>query len=239
MAIDTGKTACPAAGPAAPANPAPCTSPWRPRADRKVSPFASASAFQSEDNHGTNRMTPEERLEMWLAEERSALDALETGPGPGVAGPSQIAGRTGLEVMLAMMAGQIPYAEMAKSLTFCAVKMDEGFAAFVGTPKREYLNPMGTIHGGWMTSILDSALGCAVHSALPAGQIYTTAGNAIKYVKNLRLQVSRVRAEAWLTGIEGRVATARATLVGPDGTLYAEATTECRLFEVPAAPRAS
>lgn len=182
-------------------------------------------------------MTPDEQLQKWLAEEEAATTSLRAGPGPGVATPEQISGKSGLEILQAMMGGLIPYAEMAKSSAFYAVAMERGFAAFIGTPKREYLNPMGTIHGGWMAAILDSALGCAVQSALMTGQTYTTAGNVIKYVKNLRPHVQRVRAEAVLTGIEGRVATARATLIGPDGTLYAEATTECRLFDIPVLPK--
>ena len=157
---------------------------------------------------------------------------LNAGPGPGVARPAQLAGKSGLQVMHAMMGGQLPYAEFAKYLTFYAISAAPRSAVFQGTPRREYLNPMGTIHGGWMTSILDSALGCAVLSSLPPGQVYTTASLETRYLKGLTLEVKRVRAEAVVTRIEGRSALAEANLVGPDGTLYAKATTECRLFDV-------
>ena len=149
-----------------------------------------------------------------------------------MARPAQLVGKSGLEVMHAMMNGQLPYAEFARHLTFYAIAAHQGSAVFQGTPQREYLNPMGTIHGGWMTSILDSALGCAVLSSLPPGQVYTTAGLETRYVKALTLDVRRVRAEATVTRIEGRTALAEANLVGPDGTLYAKATTECRLFDM-------
>lgn len=177
-------------------------------------------------------MTPEQRLDLWLSEEREVVELLNSGPGVGVARPAQLVGKSGLEVMHAMMNGQLPYAEFARHLTFYAIAARQGSAVFQGTPQREYLNPMGTIHGGWMTSILDSALGCAVLSSLPPGQVYTTAGLETRYVKALTLDVRRVRAEATVTRIEGRTALAEANLVGPDGTLYAKATTECRLFDM-------
>jgi len=177
-------------------------------------------------------MTPEQRLDLWLSEEREVVELLNSGPGVGVARPAQLVGKSGLEVMHAMMNGQLPYAEFARHLTFYAIAAHQGSAVFQGTPQREYLNPMGTIHGGWMTSILDSALGCAVLSSLPPGQVYTTAGLETRYVKALTLDVRRVRAEATVTRIEGRTALAEANLVGPDGTLYAKATTECRLFDM-------
>ena len=177
-------------------------------------------------------MTPEQRLDLWLSEEREVVELLNSGPGVGVARPAQLVGKSGLEVMHAMMNGQHPYAEFARHLTFYAIAAHQGSAVFQGTPQREYLNPMGTIHGGWMTSILDSALGCAVLSSLPPGQVYTTAGLETRYVKALTLDVRRVRAEATVTRIEGRTALAEANLVGPDGTLYAKATTECRLFDM-------
>ncbi|WP_395347945.1 PaaI family thioesterase [Variovorax sp. UC122_21] len=183
-------------------------------------------------------MTPEQRLDLWLSEEREVVELLNSGPGVGVARPAQLVGKSGLEVMHAMMNGQLPYAEFARHLTFYAIAAHQGSAVFQGTPQREYLNPMGTIHGGWMTSILDSALGCAVLSSLPPGQVYTTAGLETRYVKALTLDVRRVRAEATVTRIEGRTALAEANLVGPDGTLYAKATTECRLFDMRAPAQA-
>ncbi len=183
-------------------------------------------------------MTPEQRLDLWLSEEREVVELLNSGPGVGVARPAQLVGKSGLEVMHAMMNGQLPYAEFAKHLTFYAIVARPGSAVFQGTPQREYLNPMGTIHGGWMTSILDSALGCAVLASLPPGQVYTTASLETRYLKGLTLDVRRVRAEATVTRIEGRTALAEASLVGPDGTLYAKATTECRLFDMRAPAQA-
>ena len=70
-----------------------------------------------------------------------------------------------------------------------AIEAAAGYALFQGTPTRGELNPMGSIHGGWIGSILDSALGCAVLSSLPAGQVYSTTGLDIRYRKFLTLKI--------------------------------------------------
>lgn len=175
-------------------------------------------------------MTPDELLETWIAEERAVLECVDAGPGPGLASPQDIAGKSGLEIMQAMLLGQIPYAEMARTLTFGAIAVSRGVAIFQGTPRREHLNPMGTVHGGWISTVLDSALGSAILTALPAGHGYATAELTVKYMKGLTPRVGRVRAEARITEHRGRVALAKARLVGPDGVIYARARTECRVF---------
>lgn len=183
-------------------------------------------------------MTPEQKLELWMAEESATLERLERGPGPGVAHPHQLAGKSGLEIMQEMMRGELPYAECAKSLSFCAIKADAGYALFQGTTSRSQLNPMGIVHGGWISSVLDSASGCAVLSTLPPGAIYSTIGLDVKYRKFLTLKTVRVRAEARVTRVEGRDAFAEATLFGPDDTVFAEASSRCRLAEIPSRPQA-
>jgi uncharacterized protein (TIGR00369 family) len=175
-------------------------------------------------------VTPDELLRTWIEEERAVLDRVDAGPGPGLASPQDVASKSGLEIMQAMLLGELPYAEMARTLTFGAISVSPGVAVFQGTPRKEHLNPMGTVHGGWISSVLDSALGSAVLTALPAGHAYTTAELTVKYVKGLTPRVGRVRAEARITEHRGRVAHAEAQLVGPDGTVYAKATTECRVF---------
>jgi len=110
-----------------------------------------------------------------------------------------------------------------------------GRALFQGTPGPQHLNPLGTIHGGWFATLLDSALGCAVHTMLPAGRGYTTAELGINVVKALTPKVTRVRAEGRVIHCGRQLATAEARLVGADGTLYAHATTTCLVFELPPA----
>ncbi|RZL03890.1 MAG: PaaI family thioesterase [Rubrivivax sp.] len=177
--------------------------------------------------------TDDHQLEAWLAQEREVLARLEAGPGPGLASPEQLAGKTGLEVMQAMLQGDIPYAAIAKTLDFTIVEVSAGRAVFQGTPLPRHLNPLGTIHGGWFATLLDSALGCSVHTMMPAGRAYTTAELSVNYVKALLPKVARVRAEGKVIHCGRQLATAEARLYGPDGTLYAHATTTCLVFELP------
>ncbi len=171
-------------------------------------------------------------IETWLAQEQEVLARMEAGPGPGVARPEQIAGLTGLQMMQAMLRGEIPYAAIAKTLDFAIIEVSEGRAVFQGTPGPAHLNPMGTIHGGWYATLLDSALGCAVHTMMPPGRAYTTAELGVNLVRAIGPKVTRVRAEGKVIHCGRQLATAEARIVGPDGTLYAHATTTCLVFEM-------
>jgi uncharacterized protein (TIGR00369 family) len=176
-------------------------------------------------------MTPTEQLARWIAEEKAASKRLDAGPGTGVARADQIAGKTGLEMMQAMLRGEIPYAAIARTLNFQLLEVGPGHAIFQGQPLPEHLNPMGTIHGGWFATLLDSAMGCAVHTLMPAGRAYTTAELGVNLVRALTPRVERVRAEGKVIHCGRQLATAEARLVGPDGTLYAHATTTCLVFD--------
>ena len=81
-------------------------------------------------------------LAQWIAEENKVLQALLAGPGPGVARPDQIDGKTGLEQMQAMLQGELPYAAIAKTLDFTIMEVSPGRAVFQGTPRAEHLNPI-------------------------------------------------------------------------------------------------
>jgi len=177
-------------------------------------------------------MTATEQLDVWIAREIEVTARLDAGPGPGVARFEDIAGKTGLEMMQAMMAGEIPYAAIARTLDFTIVEVASGVAVFQGEPLPRHLNPLGTIHGGWAATMLDSALGCAIHTMMPVGRSYTTAELHVNYIKGLTPKVQRVRAEGKVIHCGRQMATAEARLVGADGTLYAHATTTCLVFEM-------
>ena len=171
-------------------------------------------------------------LDAWLAEEAAVLKALKSGPGPGVARPEQVAGKTGLEVMQGLLNGHLPHAAIARTLDFLMIEVGDGRAVFQGTPGPQHFNPMGTVHGGWFATLLDSALGCAVHTKMPPGRAYTTAELSVNIVKALTPKVVRVRAIGRVIHCGRQLATAEAQLVGPDGTLYAHATTTCLVFDL-------
>ena len=173
-------------------------------------------------------MTQQNTLEHWLAQERETLATLNAGPGPGVATREQIAHLNGLQQMQAMLRGELPYAAIAKTLDFLIVDVGDGTATFQGTPRAEHLNPMGTVHGGWFATLLDSALGCAVHTMLTPEETYTTLELKVNLVKGLKPgQPQRVRAIGRVRHRGRQTVTAEADLVGPDGKLYAHASTTC------------
>jgi uncharacterized protein (TIGR00369 family) len=171
-------------------------------------------------------------LETWLAREREVAERLAAGAGCGVAKPEQVAGRSGLDVLQAMLRGELPYPPIARTLDFQLVEVGEGRAVFQGTPGPAHLNPLGTLHGGWYATLLDSALGCAVHTMMPPGRGYTTAELGVNLVKGIGPKVQRVRAEGRVLHCGRQLATAEAKLFGPDGTLYAHGTTTCLVFEL-------
>lgn len=178
-------------------------------------------------------MTQMNQLEAWLAQEREVKARLDAGVGPGVVAPDRIGDMTGLQIMQAMLRGELPYPPIAQTLDFSLLEVDEGRALFQGTPGPAHLNPMGTIHGGWYATLLDSALGCAVHTMMPPGRGYTTAELGVNLVRAIGAKAPRVRAEGKVIHCGRQLATAEARLYGPDGTLYAHATTTCLVFELP------
>lgn len=175
-------------------------------------------------------MSPTPQLADWLDTETALRARLEQGAGPGVARPEQLKGLSGLQQMQAILNGELPYAAIAQTLDFLMVAVSEGRAVFQGRPGPQHLNPMGSVHGGWFATLLDSALGCAVHSRLAPGMAYTTAGLSINLVRAITPQVQRVRAIGQVLHCGRQLASAEARLLGPDGTLYAHATTTCLVF---------
>lgn len=177
----------------------------------------------------TDPMTPEETLARWRAEEAAVRARLQAAPG--VASPAKVAGRSGLQIFQALLAGEIPPPPMAVTLDFTLLHIEPGFAVFQGQPGFSSYNPMGTVHGGWFATLLDSAMGCAVHSMLPAGKAYTTLELKLNIVRALTDMVPLVRAEGRLVHGGRQVATAEGRLVGADGKLYAHASTTCLVFD--------
>jgi uncharacterized protein (TIGR00369 family) len=172
------------------------------------------------------------QLDAWLSEEARILQTLHAGPGPGIARPDQIMGKSGMEVMESMLRGELPYAPIAETLDFLVIGVGDGQATFQGTPGPQHFNPMGSVHGGWFATLLDSALGCAVHTKMPPGRAYTTAELSVNIVRALTPKVQRVRAIGRVIHCGRQLATAEAQIIGPDSTLYAHATTTCLVFEM-------
>jgi len=179
-------------------------------------------------------MTAEETLAHWNQQLDRVVQRMRDGGGkPGLASPEMVAGLTGLEVMQAMLAGRLPFPHIADTLDFALVEVETGKAVFQGTPQLKHYNPLGSVHGGWYATLLDSALGCAVHTTMPAGRAYTTAELSVNIVRAATAKSGPLRAIGKVVHSGRQLATAEARIVGPDGKLYAHGTTTCLVFEVP------
>lgn len=171
---------------------------------------------------------PEAVLAQWRADE-AAISARS--PALGIARPEQVAGKSGIEVFRMMFDGALPMPPIGDTFDFLPVLIEPGRAIFQGTPKFKHYNPMGTVHGGWFATLLDSAVGCCIHSSLPAGKAYTTVELKINIVRALTDKVPLVRAEGKVIHLGGRTATADGRLYGHDGRLYAHASTTCLVLD--------
>lgn len=176
-------------------------------------------------------MSIEQVIQQWEAEEAAIRARLLP---PEAAARGQVFGRTGMEIFDAVFAGELPSAPIGRTLDFLPIHMEPGVAVFQGRPQRKHYNPLGTVHGGWYATLLDSAVACAVHTTLPAGKGYTTLELKLNMVRPLTDAVPLVRAEGKVVHAGRQVATAEGRLVGPDGKLYAHATTTCLIFDQPA-----
>ena len=137
---------------------------------------------------------------------------------------------SGLDYLGGILRGDFPAAPIAATLGFRPAEFSFGKAVFEGVPQRFTYNPLGGVHGGWAATLLDSALGCAVHSTLPAGKGYTTVDLAISMVKGLSEKSGLIRCEASVIHVGGTIATAQGRVVGSDGTVYAHGTTTCLIL---------
>lgn len=139
-------------------------------------------------------------------------------------------GLDGLSQLKALMAsGRRP--GMAVSLHFNLVEVESGRAVFAGTPGDHAYNPIGSVHGGWAATLLDSACGCAVHSRLSATQAYTTLELKVAYHKPILRDTGLLRAEGRVVSLGRRAAFAEATLVDSEGRLYASATSTLLIID--------
>jgi uncharacterized protein (TIGR00369 family) len=130
---------------------------------------------------------------------------------------------TGFEQMQALLEGR-NRPGIAVTLGFKLVELERGRVVFAGTPDRGVYNPIGTVHGGYAATLLDSACGCAVHSRLSAAQAFTTLELKIAYHKAMNRETGEVRAEGRVVTLGRRAAFAEATLKDAAGRLYASAT---------------
>jgi len=147
--------------------------------------------------------------------------------------PTAAAGATmtGMEYMRAVVEARMPPPPIAVVMRMRPIEVSEGRAVFEGTPGEEHYNPIGVVHGGYAATLLDSALGCAVHTTLEAGVGYTSLGLETKYVRPITRDTGRVLCEAEVLYRGRRQATSEATLSAADsGKLLAHGTATCMIL---------
>lgn len=137
---------------------------------------------------------------------------------------------SGLEFMTAIQEGRLPGAPIAELIGFRLAEVLPGAVVFVGEPGARHLNPLGSVHGGYAATLLDSCMGCAVHTTLAAGQGYTTMEFKISFIGGMTPGTGPVRAEGRVLRNGRRAAFAEGRLVDGGGKLVAHATTTCLVF---------
>jgi uncharacterized protein (TIGR00369 family) len=138
----------------------------------------------------------------------------------------------GLQLLTGIMEGSLPAPPIQLALDFRLVQVGRGYAAFAGNPKFEYYNPLGSIHGGYTATLLDSCMACAVHSTLEAGCSYATLEIKINYVRAITSGTGEIRAEGKVINSGKRIATAEGRLFDSAGKLYAHGTTTCLILSL-------
>jgi uncharacterized protein (TIGR00369 family) len=149
--------------------------------------------------------------------------------------PSATAGAqmAGIDYIRAIQSGEIPPPPIAVVMNFAMVEIDEGRAVFEGEPGEEHYNPIGVVHGGYASTILDAVLGCSVHTMLPAGVGYTSQTLEVKYLRPITRDTGVVRAGSVVIHKGRKTATAEAKLTSVEtGKLLATGTGTCLLFEL-------
>jgi uncharacterized protein (TIGR00369 family) len=145
--------------------------------------------------------------------------------------PGELGGRAralrGLDFLEAIRDEQLPPAPIQRLLDFTLTEVDEGRVVFTGAPAEQHYNPIGVVHGGFAATLLDSAMGAAVHSTLPAGQGYTTLETKFNLVRPVTADTGAVRAEGSVVHRGRQVATATADLRDGAGKLLAHGTSTC------------
>ena len=137
---------------------------------------------------------------------------------------------SGMDYVRLIFSGELPPPPIADLIGFTGVEAEPGRAVFEMTPGPQHYNPIGTVHGGVALTLLDSAMGCAVHTTLPAGVGYTTLELKANLVRPITAETGLIHCEGTLIHGGSRVATAEGRLVDAAGKLLAHGTTTCLIF---------
>ena len=150
----------------------------------------------------------------------------------GVVTPDILKSYDGLDFLKGIVDGTLPQAPIAETLGFLLVEAEPNRAVFEGLPDFRYYNPIGTVHGGFTATLLDSALACAIFTTMVKGEAWTTLELKVNFVRAITKDTGPVRAEGRIIYRGRTVATSEGELKDLSGKLYAHATTTCMVFPV-------
>jgi uncharacterized protein (TIGR00369 family) len=144
-----------------------------------------------------------------------------------------MASMAGIDFVRAIFAGQLPEPPIMQGIAPFDCTAEPGMVVIHSIPGFRHYNPIGSVHGGYAATLLDSAMGLAVHSMLPAGTGYTTLEFKISFIRGMTQDTGAVRSEGRTLNVGRRTATAEARITDANGRLLAHATTTCLVFELP------
>lgn len=146
-------------------------------------------------------------------------------------GATQAMQMSGMEYLQAMGDGKLPLPPLMHTLDFSVTKLDPGNVEFSFSPQEFQYNPIGSVHGGVITAILDSAMGCSLQSLLPAGQGYTTLELKLNFLKAVSTKTGTLKTVSKIIHSGSRTALAEAQLIDEKGTVYAHAVSTCMIIK--------
>jgi uncharacterized protein (TIGR00369 family) len=144
-----------------------------------------------------------------------------------------MASMAGIDFVRAIFEGRLPAPPIMQTVEPFDSTAEPGIVVFHSIPGLRHYNPIGSVHGGYAATLLDSAMGLAVHTALPAGTGYTTLEFKISFIRGMTRDTGPVRTEGRTMNVGRRAATAEARITDAKGRLLAHATTTCLVFEIP------
>lgn len=139
---------------------------------------------------------------------------------------------SGLEIFQKMMAGELLMPPFAETLEYTLLEVEEGRVVFGGQPKLAFCNPLGTIHGGYLATLLDSAMACAVHTTLEAGKGCTSVEFKINFARPVFEATGFLRTEGKIINVGRQIATAEGKVTDENGKLYAHGTTTLMIYDL-------
>lgn len=137
-----------------------------------------------------------------------------------------------IEIFRRMISGEFPAPPISEPFDFALSEVETGRVVFEGRPHAKFYNPLGTIHGGFITTLLDSAMACAIHTTLDAGKGSTSVEIKVNFVRPIFEQTGTLRAVGEIVNVGRQIASAEGKLLDENGKLYAHGTTTCFIFDL-------